>query len=544
MSPRSSLAIVAALLLATSVPSSPASAAGKDAKAPVTHGPQACPALFSPETHESEGTVTIGGRRIAYRALAGTLVVHAKGWEDGVPCASAGGKDGSRTPKAEAAMSYVAYFAKGTKGANRPVTFLFNGGPGSSTVWLHMGAFGPRRVVTADHSHTRPAPYRLSENHQSLLDASDLVFVDAPGTGFGRMAGKDKEKAFWGIDQDARAFAEFIRRFLTRHHRWNSPKFLFGESYGTTRAAVLSNLLQSQYNIDLNGVIMLSQILNFTLSIDGPEANPGVGLAYALALPSYAATAWYHHKLPEKVAGLDELLSQAEAFAMGPYLTALAKGAALPADEKKRLAEQLHRFTGLSVDYLLKANLRVSGGEFEHALLGDEESTTGRLDARFSGPTMDPLAKDAQYDPMSAAISSAYVSAYNEYARDVLGFPAERSFRPFAQVFPKWEFKHRAPGRRFAFPGILNVMPDMAAALITNPDLKVLVTGGYFDLGTTFTASRFEMRHLPMPARLQKNISYRYYPSGHMIYLHEPALKALHDDVAAFSRGAAGKGTH
>ncbi|RMF11387.1 MAG: peptidase S10, partial [Alphaproteobacteria bacterium] len=439
----------------------------------------------------------------------------------------------------EAAMSYVAYFAKGAKAAQRPVTFLFNGGPGSSTVWLHMGAFGPRRVVTADHTHTRPAPYRLSENHQSLLDASDLVFVDAPGTGFGRMAGKDKEKAFWGIDQDARAFAEFIRSFLTRHHRWNSPKFLFGESYGTTRAAVLSNLLQSEYSIDLNGVIMLSQILNFTLSIDGPEANPGVGLAYALALPSFAATAWYHHKLPEQPGSLEDLLSKAEAFAMGPYLTALAKGAALPAAEKKRIAEQLHRFTGLPVDFLLKANLRVSGGVFEHALLGDEESTTGRLDARFAGPTMDPLAKEAHYDPMSAAISSAYVSAYNEYARDVLGFPADRSFQPFARVFPKWEFKHRAPGQRFAFPGILNVMPDMAAALITNPDLKVLVTGGYFDLGTTFAASRYEMQHLPMPERLQKNISYRYYESGHMIYLHEPALKALHDDVAAFIEKAA-----
>ncbi|RMF68784.1 MAG: peptidase S10 [Alphaproteobacteria bacterium] len=499
-----------------------------------------CPALFHEEDHRSQGTVTVRGRRIVYEAVAGTIVVHAKGHEDGVPCPRGRDAKGrSEQPPAEAAMSFVAYFAKKGGSRPRPVTFFFNGGPGSSTVWLHMGAFGPRRVVTSDAAHTPPAPYRLVENGDSLLDVSDLVFIDAPGTGFGRMAGKDAKKAFWGVDQDARAFAEFIQRFLTRFDRWNAPKFLFGESYGTTRAAVLSHLLERRYNIALNGVVMLSQILNFTLSIDGPESNPGVDLAYALALPSFAATAWYHGKLPDAPEKLEDLLPAVEAFATGPYLDALMKGAALSEKERRAVAAQLHRYTGLPVDYILRANLRISGGEFEQTLLLPDEKTTGRLDARFAGPTMDPLAKNAAYDPMDAAIDAAFVAAYNEYARRVLGFPADRKFKVYADVFRDWEFKHRQPGQGFAFPGPVNVMPDLAAAMAYDPNLKLLVTGGYFDLGTPFYAARYEIAHLPMPARLQKNVTFRFYHSGHMIYLHEPSLKALHDDVAAFIREAA-----
>ncbi len=257
---------------------------------------------FKPEEKQSDGSVTIGGQRIDYQAFAGTLVVHAKGWDDVPQNADKEAKEGP----AEASMFYVAYFKKGAKPAERPVTFIYNGGPGSSTVWLHMGAFGPRRVVTADGTHSAAAPYTVVNNDYSLLDASDLVFIDAPGAGFSRIAGKDRDKAFYGVDGDAHAFAEFITQFLAKYGRWNSPKYLFGESYGTTRSAVVVSLLETDeaYNVDFNGVVLLSQVLDVrrqrrrSRSDGSPEDNPGVELPYELSLPTYAATAWYHHKLP------------------------------------------------------------------------------------------------------------------------------------------------------------------------------------------------------------------------------------------------------
>ena len=250
---------------------------------------------LKPEQQTTHGSATIGGTVVNYEANAGTIVVHPKGWDD-LPQNHEGGKDTSP----ECAMSYFAYFKSDTKGAPRPITFIYNGGPGSSTVWLHMGAFGPKRVVTPDDSHTPAAPYPFINNEYSLLDASDLVFVDAPGTGFSRLAGKDQEKAFFGVDADGQAFADFITQFLGKYSRWNSPKYVFGESYGTTRSAVLANILETEKNVDFNGIILLSQILSFDNSADIPEFNPGMDMPYQLALPTYAATAWYHHKLPSE----------------------------------------------------------------------------------------------------------------------------------------------------------------------------------------------------------------------------------------------------
>ena len=266
---------------------------------------------FKPEQQASKGSVTVKGTLINYDAFAGTLVVHPKDWDD-VP--QNRDKDDKSQP-VEASMFYVAYFKSDNRGPQRPVTFLFNGGPGSSTVWLHMGAFGPKRVVTLDDSHTPAAPYPVINNDYSLLDVSDLVFVDAPGTGFSRIAGKDREKAFYGVDQDAQAFADFITQFLGKYGRWNAPKYMFGESYGTTRSAVLSRVLETERDVDFNGIILLSQILNFNFSADGPEFNPGVELPYQLALPTYAASAWYHHKLPDAPKELAPLLAEVEHFA-------------------------------------------------------------------------------------------------------------------------------------------------------------------------------------------------------------------------------------
>jgi carboxypeptidase C (cathepsin A) len=500
---------------------------------------------FKTEAQTSKGSVTVGGHRVEYQAVAGTLIVHPKGWDD-VPQKPEQDKAqpdkasaDEQNPSAEASMFYVAYFQTNSKAESRPLTFLFNGGPGSSTVWLHMGAFGPKRVLTADDTHTPAAPYQLVNNDESLLDTSDLVFVDAPGTGFSRIAGKDKEKAFYGVDPDAYAFAEFITEFLSTYGRWNSPKYLFGESYGTTRSAVLVNELETERDIDFNGVILLSQILNFGLSADGPESNPGVDLPYQLALPTYAATAWYHHKLPGNPKDLPPLLAEVEQFAMNDYALALLQGASLGQEQRDAIIARLHQYTGLPADYIRKANLRIDAGEFEKNLQDDNDTTTGRLDTRFSGPTMDPLSKEADYDPQSAAISSAYVSAFNAYVRKELNFGGNKIFKPEIDIWQSWNFQHQPPGIPAPLPPSSqapNVMPDLASAMKYNPNLKILLNAGYFDLATPFFEGQFEMRHLQIPAKLQANIEYGYYQSDHMVYAHEASLKELHDTVAAFIR--------
>jgi carboxypeptidase C (cathepsin A) len=489
---------------------------------------------FLHDDHQvTQGSVTIDGRTVTYQAEAGVMVVHLKDPMDDDPPPPREERSVPPPPQPpEASMSYVAYF-RDKEDPRRPITFLFNGGPGSSTVWLHMGAFGPKRVRTADDTHSAAAPYRVIDNDYSLIDVSDLVFVDAPGTGFGHLRGADKEKAFYGVDQDAHAFASFIVDFLSRHRRWNSPKYLFGESYGTTRAAALASILQTEQELDLNGVILLSQILNFDNSADAPQFNPGVDLPYVLALPTYTATAWYHRKLPNRPEKLEPLLREVESFALTDYAQALAAGTTLAAAKKSEIAAKLHLYTGLPADYIERANLRVNGGEFEKTLLGSE-MTTGRLDTRFSGPTLDPMSKEAEYDPQSAAISSAYVSAFNDYVRNTLKFGDKMTYKAEIDVEKRWDYTHQPPGATQKLPGTPNVMPDLANAMKQNPKLKVQLHGGYYDLATPYFAAIFELRQLPVEASLQENIEMHFYTSGHMVYAHEPDLKALHANVSAF----------
>jgi carboxypeptidase C (cathepsin A) len=400
-----------------------------------------------------------------------------------------------------------------------------------------MGSLGPKHVETSGDQHLPAAPYKMVDNASSLLDASDLVFIDMPGTGFGRLTGKDAEKAFWGVDEDANAFARFIARFITKYERWNSPKYIFGESYGTTRSALLANILENHDSIDLNGVILLSQIFNFTTDIDGPTANPGVDLPYELALPTYAATAWYHKKLPQQPTALEPFLKEVEEFAMGPYAHALALGTDLTAAEKQSVAEKLHDYIGLPVAYLIKANLRVSGGEFEKTLLDDQDLTTGRLDTRFSGPNLNSLSEQAEYDPQSSAISSAYVALFNDYVRRDLKYGEGQTYLPEALFGGfQWDLAHKGN------PVSLNVAPDLAEALKTNPRLRVMVNGGYYDLATPFFAAVYEEKHLPIPQSLAKNIEYSWYESGHMVYVRDESLKQLHDRVAAFIKSTEGEG--
>jgi carboxypeptidase C (cathepsin A) len=495
---------------------------------------------FHPTEVRSTGSVSVGGQPIAYDSIAGTLVVHAKDWQDTDALEADDGGDkpdkDKSGPKPEASIYYVAYFKQGAPAAGRPITFLFNGGPGSSSIWLHMGAFGPVRVTTADApNHTPPAPYGMVNNDESLLDASDLVFIDAPGTGYSRIAGKDKEKAFYGVDQDIHAFTDFITQFLTKYDRWNSPKYVFGESYGTMRAAGLSLELQ-RADVDLNGVMLLSDILNWDFMPDDPQLNPGIDMPYVVALPTYAATAWYFNKAPNRPADLNAYLAQVEQFATGDYQQALLKGDAVPDAERQRIAEQLAAYTGLPVPYLLKSNLRIEYGAFQKELLADRGLTTGTLDTRFLGATLDPLSKVASDDPQGAALGAAYVAAYHNYVRDRLNYRPDIQFKSGIPVYGKWDYKHQPPGADKPLIMLPNVLPDLATAMKVNPSMKVMVNGGYFDVSTPYFEGKMEMRHLPIPPALQRNIEYHYYQSGHMVYVHLPTLVELHDNVADFIR--------
>ncbi len=494
----------------------------------------------------TEGSVTIGGQAVAYRAVAGTITVGANDQQDATLAF-----DGSLLPDSgvkapmdpaeappTARIFYVAYFRKDTTDeTKRPVTFVYNGGPGSATMWLHMGTFGPKRIVLPDVEHQEAAPYNVVSNQYSLLDASDLVFIDAPGTGFSRTFGKDRGKAFYGIDQDGQAFNHFIRKFLTKYGRWNSPKYLFGESYGTPRSAVLAADLQG---VDLNGIILLSQILSFDNSIDEPTRNPGVDQAYALALPTFAATSWYFHKLPNPPSDLRMLLDDAEKYALGDYMAALLKGSDLTDQEKQAVAERLHGFTGLPVDYLVRANLRVTGGDYSKELKLDESTTIGRLDTRYQGPDVSPLSEGAEYDPQSDAITSGWVAAINEYLRKDLKYGMQETYFPNGRMGGEfnWDMHHNPPGFGRGGGGGdwsgPNVMPDLAYRMKMNPKMKVFLAGGYYDLATPYFEGEFEMHHLPMPNSLESNISYHYYEAGHMIYVKEDVLKQFHADVESF----------
>ena len=542
-----SLALVATVCLSPIVSLAQTDAPGRklDEKVVVQGTPAAMVAAPAPVDSTTEGVVHVGGQAITYRAVAGTLTVGATDAQDAtlaldgklLPDAGVHPPDRDKPEEAPptARLFYTAYFKKAVPGEIRPVTFLYNGGPGSSTMWLHMGSFGPKRVVTTDARHDPAAPYKLVENQYSLLDVTDLVFIDAPGTGFSRVMGKDAGKAFWGTDQDAHAFDRFIRRFLTKYDRWNSPKYLFGESYGTTRSAVLSNLLENQ--LDLNGIMLLSQIFSFDITADGPGANPGTDIAYVAALPSFAATAWYHKRVPNQPAELVPFLKQVEEYALGEYASALLQGSDLADARKQAVADKLCAFTGIPAAYWVKANLRLSGAQFSQQLETAENITVGRLDSRYQGPAMDPLNSESDYDPFTNGIASAFTAAINSYVRNDLHYGEQATYLPSAYALPgfDWELRHATPGGGRPDASV-NVMSDLASAMKRNPRLKVMLMGGYFDLGTLYFGSIYEMKHLPMPKALEDNISYHFFPTGHMVYINEEGLKGMHEYASAFIR--------
>ncbi len=459
-------------------------------------------------------SVRIDGHSIDYTATAGTLII----------------RDDKNQP--QASVFYVAYTVEGGKAERRPVTFLYNGGPGSSSMWLHMGSFAPMRVKTASPEATAPAPYTMVPNPDSLLDKTDLVFIDAVGTGFSRPLGKATGKDFWGVDQDISAFARAIERYVSLNSRWNSPKFLYGESYGTTRSAALVDSLQDR-GMQFNGVILMSSILNYGVRL------PGYDELYIGYLPSYAATAWYHDKIPNKPADLKSFLDQVRAFARGPYAAALAQGQNLAPAEQDAVARQLAAYTGLSVDYVKQANLRIDLGRFRKELLRDQRRTVGRFDSRFEGIDADAAGETPDYDASDTGISGAFVTAFHDYLDSVLKYPSKLDYRPtFEDIGKDWDWKHKAAGARRPLPTAY-VAGDLAHAMRTNPDLKVLSVNGYFDFATPFFITEYDLAHMNLDPSLRGNVQFLYYPSGHMIYLNTDALHQLKADLARFYDAAA-----
>jgi carboxypeptidase C (cathepsin A) len=477
------------------------------------------PAEPTPPAPKEESSVTehslkIGGQTIAYKAIAGTILLK------------------NEKEEAQALIYSTTYARTDVKDlSQRPISFIYNGGPGSASVWLHMGAFGPRRVVTASAEATPPPPYKVTDNINSLLDKTDMVFIDPVGTGFSHAVGKAQDKDFWGVDQDVKSLAQFITLYVSRNNRWNSPKFLIGESYGTFRSAALSNYLQAHDGMDLNGIALISNVLDLG-TITFP---PGANLPYVFYLPSYAATAAYHKLLPNAPANLNAFIDEARKFAQTEYLAALMKGSKLTPAEKSDMAKKLSRYTGLSEEYLIKANLRVTLSQFREELQRSRGLTTGRLDSRFTGPTYDLLSEFAESDPQSTAVTGAFTAAFNAYVRDELKFAQDRTYHTISEgLGANWDWKHDTGRGRGFFPGAPNVEGDLVQALLANPHLQVEVENGVYDLATPFFATEYTMDHLGLPESLQKNIHLQYYDAGHMMYLRDEDLTKLKGNIGSF----------
>ena len=467
-------------------------------------------------TAVSHGTATVRGARIPYTATAGTLTIRN---DDAKPIAS---------------MFYTAYTRDGggdVGGHGRPVTFFYNGGPGSATVYLHMGSFAPVRVATTDPVYVSPSDYALRSNPDSLIDKSDLVFIDAVGAGWSRPLGDKTGKDFWGVDPDADAFARAIMRYVTKYNRWGSPKVLFGESYGTLRNGAVAALMEDR-GMAPSGVVFLSSILNYGVRQPGYDQNTMV------LLPTFAATAWYHNRLANRPADLPSFLAEVRAFDAGPYASALAKGSAIGPEEARSVAHQLAAYTGLSEDFILRANLRITLSHFQTELLRDRGLSTGRLDTRYLLPVADANAASPDDDPASTAITGAYVASFMEYAGRTLGYHSDMPYKPSAREEGfDWVWKHKAPGERGGAQNNPDTGIDLAQTMRTDPAMKVLFLNGYFDAATPFYGTEYDVAHLMLPPALQKNVSFRYYPSGHMVYLNPVELGHMHDDLSGWYDG-------
>jgi len=464
------------------------------------------------DSQPRHGQVTVKGKVVTYTAIPGTLTIRSDEGE------------------AIASMFYVAYIADRAKGeGQRPITFVYNGGPGSSSMWMHMGSIAPVHVETPRPGAQPNPPYRVVENHDTILDHTDIVFLDAIGTGLSRPIGKSKGPEFYGVDQDIDAFARGIMRFLSKYDRWNSPKFLLGESYGTLRSAGLVYKLQDR-GVQMNGVMLLSSILNYGVR------QPGYDQINITYLPSYAADAWYHNKLQNRPATLEPFLTQVREWARGPYSAALQKGADLSADERNAIAQQMSAYTGLSVPYILKSDLRVDLSRFRKELLRDQGKTIGRLDARFTGLDADDISDTPEYDPADRSLSGPYIAALNSYLFGTLGYKTPLSYRPtyYAIGGGNWDQKHTPPGGRGFKMALADTAIDLAQAMRENPNLKVMQLSGYYDMATPFFGAEFDLKHMSIPPELRRNVSFKYYESGHMVYVNPDVRAQFVRDIDDF----------
>jgi len=460
---------------------------------------------------QTSHTLRLAGRELKYTATAATLPIRL---DDG---------------KLAARMFFVAYTKDGENPHTRPVAFLYNGGPGSASIWLHMGSFAPLRVEMAEEGFQPAPPYRLVDNENTLLDASDLVFVDAISTGYSRTVAGVDPKQFHGARGDIRAFGEFIRAYLTSYDRWSSPKFLIGESYGTIRSAGLAQELQTRHGVELNGVVLLSALLTYQTLRPAPDND----VAYAVLLPTYTATAWYHKKLPAGLGGdLAAALQASRAFAFGEYLQALARGNALSDAERAAVAQKLARFSGVSAEFAEQCNLRISSARYRKELLRDQRLTVGRLDSRFTGVDADAAGEQQEYDPSNAALQGAYTALFADYVKNELKWATDLHYPTSGNVRP------------WSWDGFENSYMDMTEPLrqtmARNPFLKVLFLAGYYDMATPFAGAEFNASHLGYDKTFSERVAFAYYEGGHMMYIRPSAHARLKQDVARFIRANSG----
>lgn len=483
-------------------------------------GAEAKAARPEPKASVTKHEVTIGSQRVAYTATAGYLIVdNAKG-----------------QPAAQ--FGYTAYVRDGVADtARRPITFAFNGGPGSSSIWLHMGVLGPRRVVVPDPDFAPPPPYDLVDNEHSLLDVSDLVMLDPVGTGYSRPVGEAKEEEFWGVDQDIDSVSRFIKAYVSANGRWASPKILLGESYGGMRAGGVALELLQTHGMALNGVVLVSPFLEMATGFDGL----GIDLPHVMFLPTLAATAWYHEALANRPAELEALLSEVKAFAYDEYAPALLKGSQLGAAERQAVLAKLARYTGVSAEYWDRGNLRVTHTQFVKELLRDRRQQAGRIDSRYAGRSFNLLGEEMSYDPQAAAIEPAYTAAFLAYYHGELGFGRDLEYKVSGGFWQKWDWKHSPPdsrGFKLPFP---NTAVDLAHALGRSPKTKLLVQQGYYDLATPQLATEYYVEHMDLSPEQRANVTIEYYEAGHMMYLHPPSLAKYKQDLARFVLEATGR---
>jgi carboxypeptidase C (cathepsin A) len=470
--------------------------------------PPAPPAKVEEKTSKTTHSTRIGGQALDYTATAGTLLLKK---EDGSPTAS---------------IFYIAYTRNGVADvAKRPLTFSFNGGPGSSSVWLQMGALGPKRVAMDPDGNALPPPYRLEDNEFSILDLTDLVFIDPVSTGFSRAVPESSAGTFHGFTGDLQSVGEFIRQYTTRNGRWLSPKFLAGESYGTTRAAGLSGYLQDRLGMNLNGIALISSVLNFgTISFDAGNDMP-----YALYLPTYTATAWYHKKLPADLqsATLATAVEESRRYARNQYTLALYRGGSLPAEERAQVVKNLARLTGLTPRFIDESNLRVPIFRFTKELLRDRRRTVGRYDSRLEGTDIDAAGESPEYDPSYSSVQGAFTAAWNQYVRGDLKFETELPYEILTGRVRPWsyrEFENR----------YVNVAETLRQAMTRNPALKLFVACGYYDLATPFFAAEYTVDHMLLAPELRPHVTLAYYEAGHMLYTHLKSLEKSKQDLAKF----------